>query len=456
MRDDLTWALQSGQTHMSSNNYVEEKVKGWSADVTQLAKIAQSQPHAAYSAFNKGLASRWIYVLRTVPGIADLLQPLEDVIRFVFIPALTGRAPPNDIKRNLFVLPPRWGGLGLCNPVCLASHEYDASLMITEPLCKLLLSHDRQYPEVKADQLLQKSTVRSLKQQCYSRNSSDLHQQLSPSLQLAVNLATEKGASSWLTTLPLEEYGFALHKSAFQDALALRYGWVPLRTPAHCACGSSFSVDHALSCPKGGLPSIRHNEIRDLTAKLLTEVCSQVATEPELQPVSSEEFSLSTANTQDGARLDIVMNGFWGGRSERAFVDIRVFNPFAPSNNTSSLPTCYKKHENIKKRAYGQRIRENEHASFTPVVLSATGGLAHEATFFYKRLASLLSHKWGDEYSSVMGWLRCSLSFSLLRSAIQCIRGARSSIGHYVSAPPPMDLVRVESNLTIDSNDTKR
>ena len=59
--------------------FVEEKVKGWSADVTQLAKIALSQPHAAYSAFTKGLASRWIYVL----------QPLEDVIRFVFIPALS-------------------------------------------------------------------------------------------------------------------------------------------------------------------------------------------------------------------------------------------------------------------------------------------------------------------------------------------------------------------------------
>ena len=46
-------------------------------------------------------------------------------------------------------------------------------------------------------------------------NSFDLHQQLSSSLQLAVNFATEKGVSSWLTTLPLEEYGFALHKSAF-------------------------------------------------------------------------------------------------------------------------------------------------------------------------------------------------------------------------------------------------
>ena len=103
------------------------------------------------------------------------------------------------------------------------------------------------------------------------------------------------------------------------------------------------------------------------------------------------------------------MNGFWGGRSECAFVNVRVFNPFAPSNTTSSLSTCYKKHENIKKRAYGQRIREVEHASFTPVVMSATGGLGHEATFFYKRLASLLAHKWGDDYSIVMGWLRCML-----------------------------------------------
>ena len=88
------------------------------------------------------------------------------------------------------------------------------------------------------------------------------------------------------------------------------------------------------------------------------------------------------------------MNGFWEGRSERAIVDVRVFNPFAPSNAASLLSACYKKHENIKKRAYGQRIRENEHASFTPVVMSVTGGLAHEVTHFYKHLASLLSRKW--------------------------------------------------------------
>ena len=142
----------------------------------------------------------------------------------------------------------------------------------------------------------------------------------------------------------------------------------------------------------------------------------------------------------------------FGGRSERVFVGVLVFNLFAPSNAASSLSACYKQHENVKTRAYGQRICEIEYASFTPVIMSATGELAHEATYFYKRLASLLSHKWGDEYSVVMGWLRCSLSFSLLRSAIQYVRGARSSIRHYVVAPPPMDLVRVESNLSLEDN----
>ena len=77
---------------------------------------------------------------------------------------------------------------------------------------------------------------------------------------------------------------------SFQDALTLCYGWLLLCTPVHCACETSFSIEHILSRPKGGLPSIQHNEMRDLTATLLTGVCSQVATEPELQPVPRKNF----------------------------------------------------------------------------------------------------------------------------------------------------------------------
>ena len=260
----------------------------------------------------------------------------------------------------------------------------------------------------------------------------------SNTLQRAMDLAQEKGASSWLTTLPLEEFGFTLHKGAFCDAIALRYGWQP---SSSCACGANFSVEHALSCPKGGFPIVRHNEIRDLTANLLTEVCHDVCVEPTLQPITGETFSNATANSDEGARLDVAASGFWDGRFERAFFDVRVFNPHAPSNR-QPLPTCYRKHENIKKRAYEQRVREVEHGSFTPLVFSSTGGMGKAASACYKRLASLIAAKRDTSYSSTMSWIRCRLSFSLLRSSIQCIRGARSATGRTVKQViPPVDLV---------------
>ena len=99
-------------------------------------------------------------------------------------------------------------------------------------------------------------------------------------------------------------------------------------------------------------PSLRHNEIRDLTATLLTEVYSDVCVEPTLQTTSDEVLSRNSANSTDGARLDIAVNGFWGGRFERTYLDFRVFNPLAPSNNQTSLNCCFRKHELEKKRAY--------------------------------------------------------------------------------------------------------
>ena len=62
--------------------------------------------------------------------------------------------------------------------------------------------------------------------------------------------------------------------------------------------------------------------------------------------------------------------------------------------------------------------------------MSTTGGMAREAQTFYKRLVDMLSRKRDLPYSSLMGWLRCKLSFAILRSAIMCIRGSRSSLHH--------------------------
>lgn len=288
-----------------------------------------------------------------------------------------------------------------------------------------------------------KSEVHKINRDRHKAIADRLMQSLPDSLKRSMALAQEKGASTWLTSLPIMEYGFALHKGAFRDALALRYSWQPIRAPAECPCGSKFTIEHSLSCPKGGFPTIRHNEVRDITANLLSEVCTYVCIEPNLQPVTGEALIGLSSNTQNGARLDIATNGFWGGTYERTFFDVRIFNPHAPSNRGTR---CYRKHENEKKRQYEQRVREIEHSSFTPLVMPATGGLAGEATVFYKRLASCLSTKWDQPY---MAWLRCRLNFSLLRSAIQCIRGARSTIGHaaFSSPSPPIDIAVSELNL---------
>ena len=50
----------------------------------------------------------------------------------------------------------------------------------------------------------------------------------------AVELAGERGASPWITTLPLREFGFDQHKRAYRDALTLRYGWPPQGLPNTC------------------------------------------------------------------------------------------------------------------------------------------------------------------------------------------------------------------------------
>ena len=184
----------------------------------------------------------------------------------------------------------------------------------------------------------------------------------------------------------------------------------------------SLCMRHALSCPRGGFPSIRHNEIRDITASLMSEVCHAVGTEPCLQPVTGEQLTHRTANREEGARLDIVAQSFWGRDRQSAFFDVRVFNPYALTYRNSNLSQNYRRNEQEKKRAYDERVREIEHGSFSPLVFSTAGGMGNTATVVYKRLASFLVEKRNTTYSTTLHWLRCRLNFSLLRSAVMCLR----------------------------------
>ncbi len=196
--------------------------------------------------------------------------------------------------------------------------EFLASQRITEPLQQAVLQQQAQVSSNSVDlQLNAKKEVRKQRREQATEAAQNLKEDLPMhTLKRAMELAQEKGASSWLTALPIEELGFTLHKRAFQDALALRYNWQPRNCPVTCGCGARFSIEHSLSCPKGGFPPIRHNETRDLTARSDCKSPSRnnyalhdVRIEPDLQPLTGETLSFSTSNSQDGARLDIAANG---------------------------------------------------------------------------------------------------------------------------------------------------
>ena len=104
-----------------------------------------------------------------------------------------------------------------------------------------------------------------------------------------------------------------------------------------------------------------------------------------------------------------------------------------PMRQPNPLTSVYWWHEREKRRQYELRVREVEHATFTPLVMLATGGMGQAATTFYKRLASMISEKRNTQYSQTMNWIRCKLSFALLRASIMLIRGARSSRHHAAS-----------------------
>ena len=419
-----------GQKHLGAaigsreylEEYVSEKVTNWINDIAKLAEFALSQPQACYAAYIFGLKHRWTYFLRTLPDIQDLLEPLEDAISHMLIPAITERKC-NQLDRNILALPVRLGGLGLGNPSLEARCEYASSVKVTKPLVEQIVSQSHQLPEDSLTKLAEQE-VRSERSKELEHRAERIKEMAPRKTQRALDLATEKGSSAWLTVLPLQDLGFNLNKREFRDAVKLRYDWPVKDIPSTCACGEAFTVDHSMICKLGGFITQRHNELRDLEAEFLSMVCNDVEIEPVLQDISGEHLNRGSNKAQD-ARLDIHARGFWE-RHRSAFFDVRVCHPNAVSYRDLEPQQIYRIHENEKKRLYSERVLDIEHGTFTPLVFTTTGGMGKECLKYHSRLAQLIAIKKGEQYAKTISWIRTRTSFALLRSALVCLRGSRT------------------------------
>ena len=236
-----------------------------------------------------------------------------------------------------------------------AKQQYSASKKIAAPLVTIMLMQGQFLPDQNNVNRIKNEVKRN--QEMLTKNKSEsIEKELDETMLCALKEAKQKGASSWLTVLPLEEYNFVLSKAEFRDAINLRYGKNLRGLPSKCPYGQNYNVNHALNCKKGRFVINRHNNIRDFKANLLKKVHNDVEIEPMLQPINGEVVN---GIAGDNARSDIRARGVWC-RGQNAFFDVRVTNTNADSQKHLSTEKILEKHEKEKKRQYNQRIMNVE------------------------------------------------------------------------------------------------
>ena len=432
-------------TRKASAEYVEELRDEWIAELIELSKIAKSEPQAAYSAFTAGFQHKMTYFIRTIPNLTDILKPLDDCIDDKLIPAITEGHVLTEADRILVSLPVRYGGLGIPIYREMCATEFENSKKATQALTSKIVAQESEFQNDQERERKIQKEIENAREEAHKKKLEDLRKNMSKEQLRANDVAQMKGASAWLTSLPLRDEGFVLNKREFFDAISLRYKWDLKRLPLKCVCNEAFTSDHAMQCKRGGYVIRRHNRIRDLFAKLLDDVADGVQVEPPLQPLTGEELP-ANANSESEARLDVAARGFWQ-QYEMAFFDIRVFSPFAKSYANISLESMFRSHEAAKKREYNERVIQVEHGSFTPVVLSAFGGMGYETGRFVGKLIEKLSEKRQTEKSVVASYIRRKISFELVKSQVACVRGSRNLWKKLVLDTGDIEVVDQQANI---------
>ena len=208
-------AALGSQSHLEQ--YVGGKVDYWVGEVTKLAEFARSQPQVSY-AF--GHRHRCTHFMRTLLDIGNLLQPLERAISDVLIPLLIGRNC-SEAERDLVAFLVRMGSLGLINPAKGADAEHLASIRVSASLVSKIEAQSHETPEEAEVQRLVYAT-RKEKDDGLKEELEEVKLMLPEKTRRAVDLACEKGASNWLTVVPLKDMDYHLNKREFRDAVRPR------------------------------------------------------------------------------------------------------------------------------------------------------------------------------------------------------------------------------------------
>ena len=197
-----------------------------------LSKIAETQPQAAYVAFIVGYRQKFNYIFRTMSNLDELLIPIENEIRYHFIPAICDGRHCSDDERLLLSLPIKMGGLGIINVVDEAKFQFmTSSDMTSQPCDRIVAQSEEEVDVVATKKILSKRKSKRIAQR--EDLLKELIENFTPLQQKAVEISRYEGASAWLTTLPLKDENYVLNKQEFFDAIHMRCAWEMKRLPSN-------------------------------------------------------------------------------------------------------------------------------------------------------------------------------------------------------------------------------
>ena len=185
--------------------YWRSKVELWSGRVVRLAQFAKTQPHAALWGFKTGLRNEWKYGMRMERSLAHLLEPLEEAIRSVFLPAFFGSdVAISDDFRDLLALPARCAGMDFDNPVKLAPLAFADAADLARMQKELLLASSKEEIDGKAYQQV-REVCRARRRTSQNKSLAELKLRASHRLKKCIAIATGNGASAVFNTSQQEQ-----------------------------------------------------------------------------------------------------------------------------------------------------------------------------------------------------------------------------------------------------------
>ena len=200
------------------------------------------------------------FISRTTTNISEPLKTLEVHIHEKLLPALLPAQDISDDLRKVFSLPIRMGGLGIQNPALVSAAEYENSVLVTRQLADAIFVQDSKLEMNENERLTAVSTVKKRREVFFGSLSSEIQDECSELLCWLLKLSSEKGASAWLSTLPLKELGFRMNKQQFEDALVFAISTANEKCASEMCMRSQFH--------NGTLPFMQEWRLRALATQL--------------------------------------------------------------------------------------------------------------------------------------------------------------------------------------------